>query len=164
LFCDAFGANFLMPRRSVRQRFYDIERSTGDFKVADLCKLSADYLVSVQAMTLRLEELALIGKGTWRLLREKGFKPEKLRKELELEGPETGSEAEYPERYKYLAVAAFCKAKITEGQLAGFLRCDRVSAREIVRECVNRPETTGNGGKEVIELPFERSLLSDSPS
>jgi Zn-dependent peptidase ImmA (M78 family)/DNA-binding XRE family transcriptional regulator len=163
-FCDAFAANFLMPRRPIRQRFYDVARSTGDFKVADLCKLSADYLVSVQAMTLRLEELALVERGTWSTLREKGFKPERLKKELELQVPETGPEAEYPERYKYLAVAAFCKAKITEGQLAGFLRCDRVSAREIVRECVNRPETTSSGGREIIELPFERSLLSESPS
>ncbi len=163
-FCNAFAANFLMPRRSVRQRFYDIARSTGDFKVADLGKLSADYLVSVQAMTLRLEELALIDKGTWSLLRENGFKPERLRKELELEAPETEAEAEYPERYKYLAVTAFYKGKITEGQLAGFLRCDRVSAREIVQECVNRAETTSSGDREIIQLPFEQSLLSKSRS
>ena len=64
-FAEAFALSFLMPASSVRQRFHDIVTTTGDFQVADLCRLSHFYFVSVEAMALRLEQLGLIPKGSW---------------------------------------------------------------------------------------------------
>ena len=63
-FAEAFALSFLMPASSVRQRFQDIVTTTGDFQVADLCRLKHFYFVSLEAMTLRLEQLGLIPKGT----------------------------------------------------------------------------------------------------
>lgn len=158
-FCDSFAANFLMPRAAVRSRFYDVINSKDDFQVSDLCKLSTDFAVSVQAMARRLENLSLIDSGTWDFLQERGFKPDKAKQELQLESSLDERQELYPERYKYLAVSVYCQGKITETQLARFLRTDRVSAREIRQRCIRQLELTDEGKKEIIELPFEKSLL-----
>lgn len=157
---DAFAASFLMPKTSIRRHFTEIASSTGDFQVADLCRLSTIYFVSVPAMTLRLESLGLISKGTWTLLEKQQFKPEAAKKRLGLHQPQDKQEAPYPERYKFLAVQAFCQAAISEGQLARFLRCDRVSAREMVEACQTRSDDIDAEGKQnLLTLPFEQSLL-----
>lgn len=157
---DAFAASFLMPKTGVRRHFLDVIDRRDDFQVADLCHLSNIYFVSVHAMTLRLESLGLIKKGTWDLLEEKRFRPEIARQRLGLSTPQRRPEAPYPERFKFLAVSAFCQEKISEGQLARFLRCDRVSAREIVADCLNRLDDVDEQGNErPLTLPFEQSLL-----
>jgi len=159
VFADAFASSFLMPESGVRRHFVDIATSTGDFQVADLCRLSNLYGTSVQAMTLRLQRLGLIPAGTWDLLAENEFRPAAAKRELRLAPRSTESQDPYPERYKYLAVQAFCQEKITEGQLARFLRCDRVLAREIVAQCVNCSDVNREGDESVVRMPFEESLL-----
>ena len=69
-FADAFAAAFLMPATSVRRRFLDVVNTTGDFQVADLCRLAHAYFVSVDAMAYRLEKLGLVPKGRAELLKE----------------------------------------------------------------------------------------------
>ena len=64
-FAEAFALRFLMPASSVRERFHGILASSGDFQVADLCRLKHHFFVSLEAMTLRLEELGLVSRGTW---------------------------------------------------------------------------------------------------
>lgn len=158
-FCDSFAANFLMPRATVRSRFYDVMNSKDDFQVSDLCKLSTDFAVSVQAMARRLGDLDLIDSGTWDFLQERGFKPDVAKQELQLESTLDERQEIYPQRYKYLAVTVYCQGRITETQLANFLRTDRVSAREIMQRCISRLELTEEGKEKILELPFERSLL-----
>ena len=60
--------------------------------------------------------------------------------------------AEMPERYKALAVYAYEQEKISEGQLARFLDCDRVTAREIVQEYLTSRDVTED---EMLELERE---------
>ncbi|MGA2258680.1 MAG: ImmA/IrrE family metallo-endopeptidase [Thermoguttaceae bacterium] len=62
-FAEAFALGFLMAANAVRQRFHEIVAATKDFQVADLFRLSHFFFVSVEAMALRLEQLALIPKG-----------------------------------------------------------------------------------------------------
>ncbi len=162
-FAESFGLSFLMPGSGVRRKFHDIAESTGDFKVADLCRLSAYFCVAVQAMTLRLEELGLIAKGTWNLLSDEGFKPRKAHEELGLAPNVAESGEQYPERYKFLAVHAFQAGKLSEGQLARFLRCDRVSARVIVASCLDQSFVDSNGHTLARMMPFEESLLHARP-
>jgi len=159
-FADAFAISFLVPRTSLRRYFLDTVARTGDFRVEDLCRLSSLYAVSVQAATLRLEELCLVRRGTSDWLREKGFRPAAAQDELGVAPPTLESQEPYPERYKYLAVEAFRQGKISEGQLARFLRCDRVSAREIVEECVTRWETDREGREAFLRAPVAGSLLT----
>ena len=162
-FADAFAMCFLMPATGLRRQYFDVTNSRDDFQVADLCGMANYYAVSVQAMTLRLESLSLIRKGTWNLLSEQGFKPEHARKSLALVPRETSPMEPYPARYKYLAVLAFREEKISEGELAKFLRTDRVSARKIVLECGERSDDIGSDGSDaVLNVPLERSLLSAS--
>jgi Zn-dependent peptidase ImmA (M78 family)/transcriptional regulator with XRE-family HTH domain len=161
-FADAFAMGFLVPATGVRAAFFEVVGSHGDFQVADLCRISSFYQVSIQAMTLRLESLSLIRKGTWDLLREQGFKAEAAKRSLDLVRERTNDEP-YPARYKYLAVLAFREGKISEGQLARFLRTDRVAAREVVQRCTSRTDDIGPDGRDAMfEVPLERSLINAS--
>ena len=74
-FAEAFAISFLMPANAVRQRFHEIVAATKDFQVADLCRLGHFFFVSVETMALRLEQLSLIPKGSWKLIKESKFAP-----------------------------------------------------------------------------------------
>lgn len=162
-FADAFAMCFLLPAAGVRQQYFDVMNSRGDFQVADLCRLANYYAVSAQAITLRLESLGLVRRGIWEMLAEQGFQPETARRNLNLEPREMAPSDPYPARYKYLAAVAFCEGKLSEGQLARFLRTDRVSARRIIQECMNRPDDVGpDGVAAVLHLALEQSLLAAS--
>lgn len=159
-FAESFALNFLMPVSSVRQRFHDIVTTTGDFQVRDLRHLSHFYFVSVEAMARRLEELGLIPKGSWEYLKEAKFAPKKAAELLDLQPQPTNDEL-YPERYMYLAVHAYERGEIGDSDLAHYLRCDIVEAREIAsRTLTSSGEVGDTGEKEQMRLDFNRSLLS----
>ncbi len=152
--------NLLMPATSIRRRFHEVVSTTGDFQVADLCRLSHMYFVSVEAMALRLEGLGLIPRGTRDYLKEERFEVRKAAKILELPGHPVSDEP-FPERYKFLAVQAYEQGKLSEGQLARLLRCDPVTARAIVAECLTVRDLTEDGRLETRRMNFQDSLLSD---
>jgi Zn-dependent peptidase ImmA (M78 family)/DNA-binding XRE family transcriptional regulator len=161
-FAETFGLSFLMPASSVRAKFHEVVTSTNDFRVADLCRLSHFYFVSVEAMALRLEKLGLIAKGSSENLKGSKFSPMKAAQMLELlPHPETSQP--YPQRYKFLAVHAYEQGKITQVQLARFLRCDVVTARKIVTECLTSTDVASDGQLEMLHLEeFQKSLLSNA--
>lgn len=162
-FAEAFAVNFLMPARSVRQRFHDIVTTTGDFQVADLRRLSHFYFVSVEAMALRLEGLGLIPRGSSRFLKEAKFSPAEAAEMLGLQ-PQPVSDEPFPERYKYLAVAAYERGDLGDTDLASYLRCDIVRAREIAAATRSSRETDEPSGEaSTWRLDFTRSLLGEAP-
>lgn len=155
-FVEAFGMAFLMPRTGVRRYVAEVVRSSSDFQVADLCRLAQFFFVSVQAMAIRLEQLKLISEGSYEYLLERGFKPHSARTELAL-NTRTEHDSAFPTRYLVLALRAYDEELITEGQLARFLRTDRVESRRLVSEWRERASVEWNG--ETVELPLEGSLL-----
>jgi Zn-dependent peptidase ImmA (M78 family) len=159
-FADAFAAAFLMPEPGVQRRFYDeIERS-GDFKVADLCRMADHFSVSMQAMTVRLEELSLIPRGSWDAIIDAGVPVRALKQEAGIEPAANQDSLEpYPQRYKLLAVEAFERELITEGQLARLLRCSRIQAREIVEQSSKAP-SDDNGMPSSVTFSLSQSLLA----
>lgn len=158
-FADAFAAAFLMPETGVQRRFYEALERSGDFKVADLCRMADYFAVSMQAMSVRLESLALIPKGSWDSISESGVPVNALKQEAGIEQPASlDSLQPYPQRYKLLAVQAFEEEKITEGQLARLLRCARVEAREIVEQC-SQTSSDSNGMQSQVSLSLAHSLL-----
>ncbi|QGJ71801.1 Transcriptional regulator [Planctomycetales bacterium 10988] len=159
-FAEQFSLCFLMPTSSVHKRFQEIVTTTGDFQVGDLCRLSHFYFVSVEAMALRLEQLGLMPRGTWQALMESELAPRKAQEMLELPSQPISSDP-FSKRYTFLAVQVFEQAKISQGQLARFLRCDPLSAREIVAECRASLQIEESGVSRQLELPFDRSLLDD---
>lgn len=159
-FADSFAAAFLMPETGVRRHFFDVVNRSNDFKVSDLCWLADLYDVSFAALTLRLENLNLIAKGTWEDLVASKVKPTEVRKELGLSEPAQADSGDvFPERYKLLAVRAFVEGRISEGLLTKFLRCDRLRAREIVAECSIGSADDETSG--VSTLPLAQSVLAD---
>lgn len=139
-FAEAFSMAFLMPATSVRRRFNQTVNDRGDFDIADLCRLAHLYFVSVEAMTIRLETLDLIPKGVRNYLKESRFEVRRANELLSLQkNPVTDDR--FPDRYIFLATQAFDRGELSEGELAAILRCDRVSAREIVEK---RLSTTGD--------------------
>ncbi len=161
-FAERFGLSYLMPASGVRRQFHEIVASTKDFQVADLCRLSRFYYVSVEAMALRLEELRLIARGSWRYLKESGFQPRRAAKDLGFVPQQRVDEDPYPERYRSLAVQAYVQERISEGQLCRFLRRDRVAARRTVAECSTQSFLDDATGEFTdVEVTFEpRSLLN----
>lgn len=159
-FAEAFALCFLMPAASVRQRFQAVLASSGDFQVADLCRLKHHYFVSLQAMTLRVEQLGLIPKGTWDHLSESQFAPRKAEAVLGLPS-RSESDAIVPERYRYLAVHAYERGDIGDAELAHYLRLDLASARAIVAQTLTCDELEPSGEGRTMTMNFPASLLGD---
>jgi len=159
-FAEAFAMSFLMPATSVRHRFHEIVTTTGNFRVADLVRLKHFYFVSLEAMALRLEGLGLILRGSWDLLKERKIPVHEAEQALDL-GPNPVTLEVYPDRYKFLAVHAYECGEITEGELAHFLRCDPVTAREVVLRCRTSVETEANGHQHPMQVDLQRALLPE---
>ena len=130
---DAFAEIFLMPASGLNRRFSEIQRSTSTkgITMSEICHLANLYQVSVQALVIRLEKLRRFPIGTWDSLAAEGFKPRQAQQILGINA-NPPLESELPRRYVSLAVSAYEKEEISEGQLAKFLRTDRVTARIII--------------------------------
>jgi len=161
-FAESFAVSFLMPASSVRQRFQNIVATTGDFKGADLRRMSHFYYASVEAMALRLEQLGLIQRGSWQFLKESRFSPREAAELLNLQSLPI-DDFPFPERYKYLAVGAYVREEIGDSDLAYYLRCDIVKAREIAAITLSSREVDSAGEQSAWRLDFTKSLLSVSP-
>jgi Zn-dependent peptidase ImmA (M78 family)/DNA-binding XRE family transcriptional regulator len=164
-FADAFAAAFLMPEAGVQRRFYEEVERSGDFKVSDLCHMADYFAVSLPAMTLRLESIGLIPRGSWDHINASRVSVQSLKQEAGIDIPRDHDAPEpYPQRYKLLAVQAFIDEKITEGQLAKFLRCARIEAREIVQQCsATGTDENDEGVRHMVPLQLTQSLLAAVP-
>ncbi len=160
-FAEAFALCFLMPATSVRQRFHGILASSGDFQVADLCRLKLHYFVSLEAMTLRLEQLGLIQKGMWNHLSESKLAPRKAEDMLGLPSQPI-DDGIVPERYRYLAIHAYERGDLGDTDLADYLRCDIATAREIVTRTLTSHEVEPSGEDRTVRMDFLVSLLGDT--
>ncbi len=133
-FAEGFARAFLLPSSGLRRRYLELERErSGGITYGDLCRLAHFYAVSLEAMTRRLEELRLIPSGTWERLRQERFSVREAQRLLRITPIWTDEEL-LPPRYVALAVEAWQLGELSEGQLARFLRTDRLGAREAVHE------------------------------
>lgn len=151
-FADAFAANFLMPRSGLSRRFHELKRSKdGKVTPALLVQLAHAYEVSVQAITLRLEDLRLVPPGTWDTLRDNDFQPRAAARLLGLEPPDHAAEA-LPLHYRLLAVQLYADGEITEPQLARYLGTDIVGARRAYQELTETGDVSDDGSPQIIDL------------
>lgn len=150
-FADAFARALLMPAEGIRRRFLELQKSRdGAVVMGDLCRLARAFAVSVEAMTLRLENLHLIPTGVWERMRADGFRVREAEHLLGL-APLTSDDELLPSRYIALAVEAWQRATLSEGQLVEILRTDRLSVRERLRE-IDQPEAGGGLGSQAFDL------------
>lgn len=157
-FADSFAKHFLMPASGLNRRFTEVHRSSErGATLAHICTLADLYQVSVQALILRLEELRRLPSGTWERLEAEGFKVRRAQQLLGIEANPPVKDL-LPRRYLGLAVLAYQKEKLSEGQLARILRTDRVSARSLVEEVSRRFNTERNGNFASLELDLASPL------
>ena len=155
---DEFAGQFLMPASGLERRMTELTmgRSTG-VTLADIVSLADLYKVSVQAMILRLEALRRLPPGTWDRLKVEGFKPQHAQRLLGIEANPAVGET-LPQRYVALAVEAFRRGELSEGQLARYLRTDRVTARALVEEARQQIYSEQDGFANLADLDLARSL------
>ncbi len=132
VFAEAFTASFLLPGSGVSRSFSQRRRdNAGRFTPADIVNLAHGYGVSFQAMTLRLEELALLRPGTYQRITGGGLKVGEAERAAGIVRPTSREPSLLPERYVLLALTAYEKELLSEGELAMYLQCDRVAARRL---------------------------------
>lgn len=157
-FAETFARAFLMPSAGLRRRFLELERERSrGITHGDLCLLAHFYAVSVEAMIRRLEELRLVPAGTWDRLQLEGFRVREAQRLLGLAPLATDDEI-LPARFVALAVEAWQKGDLSEGQLARLLRTDRLSARERIRRLEEAPVGDGDPNEPIdLGAPLVRS-------
>ena len=142
---DSFARHFLMPASGLNRRFTELHRSSeGGITLTHVCTLANLYQVSVQALILRLEELRRLPTGTWDRLKVEGFKVQHAQALLGIDANPSLTET-LPQRYVDLAIAAFQAGQISEGQLAKYLRTDRLQAREQLEAFEKRIHSEDDG-------------------
>ncbi len=156
-FAEAFARAFLMPSSGLRRRYLELERGRPrGITHGDLCRLAHLYAVSIESMTRRLEELRLIPVGTWERLRQERFNVGEARRLLGIE-PAVTDEDPLPPRFVALAVEAWQLGELSEGQLARYLRTDRLGAREAI---LRLEQASGDGADLGYAVELSTPLVS----
>ena len=159
-FADAFAGCFLMPAAGLKRRFNEMSRAAaGEVTVADVCRIAHYYFASIEAVTLRLEELRLLPGGTWDRLTDRGFRVREAQEQLGLSRRRTDGDHLLPLRYQLLAIRSYEEGKLTEGELARLLRVDRVSARRTVQRLTHTPHLRDEGDLESLPIDLAGTLL-----
>jgi len=141
-----------VERPGLARRFNELRRSRGGAKVtpAALVALAHLYCVSVQALTLRLEDLNLVRGGTWNTMRD-NFRPRATAAELDPKATADAADM-MPLHYRTLAAQLYADGEITEGQLAHYLRTDIVGARRSYQEMTTTHDVAADGTAQIVEL------------
>lgn len=130
-FAVAFSVAFMMPAAVVRRRFQEFRDETGRFSPRHMVLMAHTLNVSPEAITRRLEDLGLISGGTWESLKDRGFSGETVRQVLG-DSASAPEQVVIPPRLWMLAVGAYERELLSEGQLARMLRMDRLEVREML--------------------------------
>ncbi|MEV0732659.1 XRE family transcriptional regulator [Polymorphospora sp. NPDC050346] len=151
-YADAFAANFLMPRNGLTRRFHELKRGQGgNVTPATLVQLAHSYQVSVQALTIRLEDLGLVKAGTWDKLHDNRFQPRLAATRLGLRPHDEGGHY-LPLHYRNLAVQLYLDGKITEPELAQYLDASIIEARRIYQELTETRDISEDGAFQFVDL------------
>lgn len=157
-YADSFARFFLMPSSGLIRRFQAQKRAKGGvITPADVLVLCQLYIVSFQAMVLRLEDLKMLPGGTWEHLHQEGFKPQAARRLVDIASPKV-ERSILPLRYEVLAIQAYTKGLLSEGRLAQFLRSDRLGARERIQDLTESPPYYEEGAWHQITLDLNLPL------
>jgi Zn-dependent peptidase ImmA (M78 family)/DNA-binding XRE family transcriptional regulator len=135
-FADKFAAAFLMPASAIRRHFQETLQDNNGFSPRSLIFLANRFHVSLPAMALRLEDLELLPKGTYTLLKQRGLSARLAQDVLGSQYQQDSHSLSIP-RYLYLGVEAYEKDLISEGLFAELFDLDRLDVREILDELVD---------------------------
>jgi Zn-dependent peptidase ImmA (M78 family)/DNA-binding XRE family transcriptional regulator len=135
-YANAFAATFLMPARSVMEKFKELTIGSSHLTRRHVILLSHYFGVSRQAIVLRLEELGLTKKGTWDWFVDNGgisdVQVSQVLGSASREAVSVGGVQS--SRLFLLAIEAWKKDLISEGQMSDMLKLDREKVRELLDE------------------------------
>jgi Zn-dependent peptidase ImmA (M78 family)/DNA-binding XRE family transcriptional regulator len=129
-FANRFAAAFLMPAPAIRRHYQETIRENEKFSPRSLIFLAHTFHVSLEAMVRRLENLSLFPKGTYESLRKRGL-TQKTIQEVLGEQKQDIHTLSFP-RYIYLAVEAYERDLVSEGQLVDMFELSRIEVREMI--------------------------------
>lgn len=135
-YANAFGRAFLTPARAVMGKFKELTTGSSHLTRRHIILLAHYFGVSRQAMVLRLEELELTKKGTWEWFKDNGGITDAQVRQVIGEQAEVLYTAEDTQssRLFLLAIDAWKKDLISEGQMAEMLKLGRPKVRELLDE------------------------------
>ncbi|WP_423193152.1 ImmA/IrrE family metallo-endopeptidase [Cupriavidus sp. H18C2] len=135
-YANAFGRAFLTPARAVMEKFKELTTGSSHLTRRHIILLAHYFGVSRQAMVLRLEELELTKKGTWEWFKDNGGITDAQVRQVIGEQAEVLYTAEDTQssRLFLLAIDAWKKDLISEGQMAEMLKLGRPKVRELLDE------------------------------
>jgi Zn-dependent peptidase ImmA (M78 family) len=154
-YAHSFGRAFLTPPAAVTQKFKELTAGASHLTRRHVILLAHNFGVSREAMVRRLEELKLAREGTWEWFETKGrITDQDARKVL-------GEEAISPDpvradarrpvslRLALMALEAWRRDLLSEGQLTKLLKVDRVTLRTLLYD-LQHDEGEDN---ELLKLP-----------
>ncbi|BAV48067.1 transcriptional regulator [Mesorhizobium loti] len=135
-YANAFGRAFLTPARAVMEKFKELTTGSTHLTRRHVILLANFFGVSRQAMVMRLEELGLTKKGTWDWFKDNGnITDEQVRQVLGPAAYEASVvESAQSSRLFLLAIDAWKKDLISEGQMSEMLKVGRTQVRELLDE------------------------------
>lgn len=135
-YANAFGRAFLTPARAVMEKFKELTTGSTHLTRRHVILLANFFGVSRQAMVMRLEELGLTKKGTWDWFKDNGnITDEQVRQVLGPAAYEASIvDSAQSSRLFLLAIDAWKKDLISEGQLSEMLKLGRTQVRELLDE------------------------------
>ncbi len=129
-FADAFSYALLMPAATIRSRFREIQANEGKFSSRQLILLAHWFGVSVELLCRRLERLKLLPVDTYNSLKDKGLSS--VHVNAVLGDTDQQKDPVIAPRLAVLAVDAYERGFLSEGQLAEKLMIDRLEARRLI--------------------------------
>ncbi|WP_417625292.1 ImmA/IrrE family metallo-endopeptidase [Paremcibacter congregatus] len=136
-YANAFARSFLMPSRSILQKFQEVTSGATQFTRRHVIILAHTFGVSRQLIIHRLEELKAVKKGTWDWFHMNGGISDEQAKEVLGElflSPRDQAGADIPTtiRLNSLVCQAWQQELLSEGQLSQLLNIDYHELREIL--------------------------------
>lgn len=133
-YADAFARTFLMPLRAMERQFRRTVAGMSKLTRQHVALLASEFGVPPEAMALQLEELSLAPAGTWDWFAESGGGPAReMADDLATEDAiKTDADRIVPLRLGLMALEAWEKELLSEGQLTYLLNLKRIELRDML--------------------------------
>lgn len=141
-YASEFGRAFLTPARAVMEKFKELTTGSSHLTRRHIILLAHFFGVSRQAMVMRLEKLGLTKKGTWDWFKDNGgITDEQVRQVLGPAAYDMSSiDRAQSSRLFLLAIDAWKKDLISEGQMSEMLKLGRAQVRELLDEAATEED------------------------